>query len=103
MEGEDAGMAKTIELTQSSWAKVVDMGLQEVGIIFFKHVFTIAPEALQLFSFKGEPNLYESNGLKKHALNVMKNVGKAVEGLNDLQNLVPKLNSLGKRHVGYGV
>ena len=96
-------MAKTIELTQESWTKVVEVGLEECGIIFFKHVFKIAPEALQLFSFKDEPDVYESNGFKKHAKNVMTHVGKAVEGLNDLEKLVPVLKNLGKRHVGYGV
>ena len=33
----------------------------------------------------------------------MKNVGKAVDGLTDLEKLVPVLKNLGKRHVGYGV
>ena len=82
---------------------MVEIGLQECGEIFFKHVFVAAPEALQLFSFKDEPDVYESEGFKKHALNVMKHVGKAVDGLNDLDNLVPVLKSLGKRHVSYGV
>ena len=82
---------------------MVEIGLQECGELFFKHVFKIAPEALQLFSFKNEPNVYESKGFKKHALNVMRHVGKAVGGLNDLEKLVPVLKNLGKRHVGYGV
>lgn len=33
----------------------------------------------------------------------MTNVGKAVDGLNDLEKLVPVLTALGKRHVSYGV
>lgn len=100
---QDEGMARTIRLTQESWAKVVAIGLQDVGEMFFKRIFEIAPEALQLFPFKNEPDVYESEGFKKHALNVMVNVGKAVDGLNDLEALVPVLTALGKRHVGYGV
>lgn len=44
-EAQDS-MSQTIKLTQESWAKVVDLGLQEVGEMFFKNIFTIAPEAL---------------------------------------------------------
>jgi hypothetical protein len=102
-KNQDQNLTKTIKLTQESWTKVVEIGLEPAGIIFFKHVFKIAPEALQLFSFKDEPDVYESDGFKKHAMNVMKHVGIAVEGLNDLEKLVPVLKNLGKRHVGYNV
>ena len=66
-------------------------------MLVFKQIFTIAPGALALFSFKDEPNLYESASLKKHGIGVMKAVNKCVIG--DIKGL----NGLGKRHVKRGV
>ena len=56
-----------------------------------------------LFPFASGPALYKSAALKKHAVNVVKTVGKAVELLEDLDTLVPILTSLGTRHVKYGI
>ena len=63
----------------------------------FRQIFTIAPGALALFSFKDEPDLYESAKLKKHGVGVLKAVGKVVAG--DTKGL----NALGKRHIKRGV
>ena len=35
-----------------SWKIVDDIGSETVGVILFKNIFTIAPGALELFSFK---------------------------------------------------
>jgi len=90
---------------QKTWAMVEGhpLGLEGVGVLFFKRIFEIAPEALALFSFRDEPDMYESPKLKAHAVNVLKTVGVAVAGLSDLDKLVPVLTELGKKHVGYGV
>lgn len=85
-----------------SW-KLVAEDLTGHGIVFFKRVFELAPEALGLFSFKDEENLYESEALKKHATKVMTTVGVAVAGLADVAKLVPVLESLGQRHKARGV
>ena len=61
--------------------KALDETFVTQGVILFRNIFQIAPEALQLFSFKDEPDLYESNKLKKHGANVMKAVNNAVENL----------------------
>lgn len=85
-------------LVEESWNMVKDLGLENVGILLFKNVFTIAPEALQLFSFRDEPNLYESPIFKWHGKNVVTHVGHAVAGLRTLDKLVPVLQKLGKKH-----
>lgn len=90
-------------LIEDTWAQVASLGAQEVGVILFKQIFTIAPQALQLFSFKDEADLYESPNLKKHALGVVKAVGLAVGALRELEKLVPMLQGLGRKHVDYGV
>ena len=70
------------------------------GVALFKNIFEIAPQALQLFSFKDEPNLYESPKLKKHGKMVIKAVEKA---LFEFVSQTEALKSLGERHVPNGV
>ena len=93
----------TIEIVEESWAKAAALGADKVGVLLFKNIFTIAPEALQLFSFKDEPDLYESLALKAHGIKVVTTVGTAVGLLRDLDTLVPVLQQLGTKHVNYGV
>ena len=74
-------------------------------VLLFKNIFTAAPGALALFSFKDEKNLYESAKLKAHGKIVVQTVGTAVAGLRDLGALVPVLTKLGKVHgeMGKGI
>ena len=113
----------------------VDAGVthEAAGIILFKHIFRIAPQALPLFSFGrvegAEVNdaLFEDEALKAHATKVVATVATcarksnfrrprptpstrpgtqvatAVGMLTKLDELVPILTSLGTKHVGYGV
>lgn len=96
-------MATTVSAVQSTWKVAASLGADTVGVLLFKHIFRIAPQALALFSFKDEPDLYNSAALKKHGAKVVTTVGAAVSGLDDIPALVPVLQSLGARHVGYGV
>ena len=66
-------------------------------------IFAIAPGAVEMFSFKDEADMYDSPRFKKHALGVVKVVSVAVKHLNNLDNVVPVLKSLGAKHVQYGV
>jgi len=95
--------AQEVELIQGSWKKAGNLGVEKVGVLLFKHIFELAPEALQLFSFKDEKNVYESERLKSHAVKVVTTVGVAVDGLNKLGELVPVLKGLGLKHIGYGI
>ena len=89
----------------------VDAGVthEAAGVILFKHIFRIAPQALPLFSFGrvegAEVNdaLFENDDLKAHATKVVATVATAVGMLTKLDELVPILTSLGTKHVGYGV
>jgi ABC-type glucose/galactose transport system permease subunit len=99
---------------------------EAAGVILFKHIFRIAPQALPLFSFGrvegAEVNdaLFEDEALKAHATKVVATVATcarikisgahagtqvatAVGMLTKLDELVPILTSLGTKHVGYGV
>jgi len=92
-----------VDAVTASWDKVAALGAETVGVLLFKRIFEIAPEALQFFSFKDEPNLYESDALKKHGALVVSTVGTAVAGLKDIEKLAPVLKNLGKAHAGKGI
>mmetsp|Transcript_15583 Transcript_15583/g.43465 ORF Transcript_15583/g.43465 Transcript_15583/m.43465 type:complete len:369 (+) Transcript_15583:94-1200(+) len=94
-----------IGIVENTWKQVAGLGVETVGVILFKHIFTIAPDALGLFAFRKEPNVktYETPGLRAHGVRVVTTVGAAVDGLRNLPALVPVLQELAIKHVGYGV
>merc|ERR1719253_1067797 len=79
--------------------------LQEIEVIesTWKQVEGLGAEAKALFSFRDEPDMFNSPKLKAHGSNVVKHVGVAVANIRDLGKVVPTLQDLGKRHVKYGV
>jgi len=109
----DAGDADATDATDAATARraQVESGvtLEAAGVILFKHIYRIAPQALPLFSFGKVEGaavnnaLFESAALKAHGKNVVATVATVVGMLSKLDELVPILTKLGKRHVGYGV
>lgn len=91
-----------LKIVQDSWVEVEKIGLAAVGVLLFKNIFSAAPSALLFFSFKDEPNLFESKAFKKHAISVVGTVGVAVKKLDDVPNLVPVLQALGAKHATMG-
>lgn len=85
-------------MVEESWELVKAIGAEKVGVMLYSRAFEKAPDALQLFSFRNEPNLYESSIMKWHAKNVVNHVGQAVAGLREPEKLIPFLKQLGKRH-----
>lgn len=80
-----------ITLVQASWAKVAPVADQAADI-FYDRLFEIAPEARPLFA--------EDMTKQKRALMGM--LATAVNGLNRLDTILPAVQALGERHVGYG-
>ena len=73
----------------------------------FDRLVTDYPDAGKLFSF-GRKNLtydqlLRDRDARSHGRRVMETVGHAVDGINDLGNVVPILQDLAKRHIGYDV
>jgi hemoglobin-like flavoprotein len=83
---------QTIELVQHSWVKVVAIAPQAAAL-FYQNLFTTDPSLRPLF--KG--NLEEQGNKLTQMLGV------AVAKLDDVEGLVPVLQDLARRHVGYGV
>ena len=83
-----------------SCIKVYALGLDAVGTLFYKTLFTDHPEALPLFlSFKDEPDMFNSEKFLRHARKLVASVSGAVEFLNQPDKLIPKLQRLGVAHI----
>lgn len=83
---------ETIILVQQSWAEVAPIA-PKAAELFYQNLFAADPGLKRLF--KGN--------MTEQGQKLMQMIGAAVSKLHDLDGLVPVLQSLGKRHAGYGV
>lgn len=81
-----------IQLVQATWAKVVPIK-DTAAEIFYRKLFEMDPALKPLF--KGD--------MKAQGTKLMSMINTAVNGLTRLDQIVPAVESLGRRHVGYGV
>jgi len=104
---------------QMSWETVKGLGTDKVGEAFYVKFFALEPESIQLFPLSvrqryrdwadetEEPEVLDASldspALRKLWAKVVDAVGSAVSGLHDFNRLVPMLQQLGMRHVGYGL
>jgi hemoglobin-like flavoprotein len=79
-------------LVKSSWAKVVPIA-DTAAELFYGKLFELDPALKPLF--KGD--------MKEQGAKLMKMINTAVNGLDRLEAIVPAVQDLGARHVGYGV
>lgn len=79
-------------LVKDSWAKVVPIA-EKAAELFYGRLFEVEPSVKPLF--KGD--------MKEQGAKLMKTITIAVNSLDRLDQLVPIVQDLGKRHVGYGV
>ena len=82
----------TIHHVESSWALVQPIARQAAAI-FYDELFRLDPSLRALF--KGD--------MPSQGARLMLMIGAAVAQLRRLDTLVPVLQSLGRRHAGYGV
>lgn len=83
---------KQIELVQATWAQLAPVAVA-ASKLFYRRLFTLDPSLKALF--KGD---MDAQGRKLMAM-----ISFAVKGLNRVDALLPGLQALGQRHVGYGV
>ncbi len=81
-----------IERVQGTWSKVLP--IRDVAAdLFYGKLFELDPSLREIFP--------SDMAEQKRKLMMMLNT--AVNGLSDVEKLVPAVQDLGRRHVGYGV
>lgn len=83
---------KEIHLVQSTWEAVTPIADQAATIFYDK-----------LFELDGELRSLFPEDLSDQKKKLMQMITVAVKGLTKLEEIVPAVQALGKRHVGYGV
>jgi hemoglobin-like flavoprotein len=81
-----------IALVQTSFKQVTPIA-DQAAALFYRRLFELDPELKALF--KGD--------MTEQGKKLMQMIGVAVNGLTRLEEIVPAVQQLGKRHVGYGV
>ncbi len=81
-----------IALVQSTWSKVLPIQ-DQAARLFYDKLFEMDPSLRPLF--KGD--------MAEQGRKLMAMINTAVNGLNRLSEIVPAVQALGRRHVGYGV
>lgn len=81
-----------IEHVQNSWEKVKPIS-ETAATLFYGRLFELDPSLEKLFS----------GDMEEQGKKLMTMLGTAVAGLRNLEAIVPAVEALGKRHVGYGV
>ena len=84
--------AKQVELVQATWAKCVPIA-ETAADLFYGKLFELDPELKPLFK----------TDIKEQGAKLMQMINTAVNGLTNLEAIVPAVQDLGKRHVDYGV
>jgi len=83
---------KQIDLVQRSWSEVLSLG--EIAIhMFYERLFFLDPSLRPMF--RGD--------MREQRRKVMAMISFTVAGLNRIDEIIPGVKSLGRRHAGYGV
>lgn len=85
--------AKQKELVQKTWAQVAPIS-ETAAELFYNRLFEVDPSLKPMFS---------ATDLKQQGRMLMQALGLTVKGLDNLPQLVPLLQNLGRRHTRYGV
>jgi hemoglobin-like flavoprotein len=81
-----------IQLVQASFTKIAPIA-RPVAALFYQRLFNLDPTLEALF--KGD--------MREHGRRLMSMIGTAVNGLDQLDSIVPAVKALGARHAHYGV
>jgi hemoglobin-like flavoprotein len=80
-------------LVQSTWSKVVPIA-DTAAKMFYDRLFEIDPSTRPLF---------RSTDLAEQRRKLLQVLSAAIAGLDKLEDLVPIVETLGRKHAGYGV
>lgn len=111
---EDLAMGASTKVShvENSWY-LISGRIGEVGLKFFLSMFDEYPEIVKIFPF-GEDSINPRTGkfvmseqtkkhVRAHAIAVMRVVGTCVAGLTKIEDLIPRLRTVGATHKTVGV
>jgi len=81
-----------VTLVQTTWTQVLPIA-ETAAALFYGRLFELDPALKPLFS----------TNIKEQGRKLMQMITLAVNGLSDAGTLIPVVQSLGRRHVAYGV
>ena len=81
-----------VQLVQKTWEKVVPIS-ETAAALFYGKLFELDPELKPMFK----------SDIREQGKKLMQMITVAVRGLNEPAKLLPAVEDLGRRHVGYGV
>ena len=81
-----------IALVQNSWKQVLPIA-EDAAAIFYAKLFELDPALKPMF--RGD--------MKEQGKKLMQMITVAVKSLGSLEDILPAVQALGRRHVGYGV
>lgn len=80
------------ELVQTTWAQVEPIS-ETAGMMFYGRLFELDPDVRPLFQ----------TDMQEQSRKLVQMITVAVTGLNRLEQIVPSVRALGRRHADYGV
>ncbi|MBV9877958.1 MAG: hemin receptor [Verrucomicrobia bacterium] len=80
------------QLVQDSWAQVIPIS-DKAAELFYNRLFELDPSLRPLFT----------SNMTEQGRKLMGMITVAVHGLDRLDEIIPAVRALGKRHLGYGV
>jgi hemoglobin-like flavoprotein len=80
-----------VKLVQDSFAKVVPIS-EQAAVLFYDRLFEIAPSVKAMFP----------TDMTEQRRKLMATLAVVVNGLSNLESILPAASALAKRHVGYG-
>ena len=82
-----------IDLVRDTWAMVMPIA-DTAATLFYDRLFEIDPATRPLF---------QDDGMAEQRRKLMQTLDYLVQGLDNLEALIPAIEDLGRRHVHYGV
>jgi hemoglobin-like flavoprotein len=84
---------KQKQLVQNTWEKVLPIS-ETAATLFYGRLFELDPSTRSLF---------KQTNMSEQGKKLMYMIGMVVNGLNVLDQLIPAISNLGRRHMTYGV
>ncbi len=88
----DALTPDEVLLVRNSWASVAPIA-DQAAALFYNRLFELDPSLKSLFT----------GDMRRQGAKLTRMIAVAVENLDRIDTIVPALEDLGRRHVGYGV